>query len=395
MKKGRIFTRSILLIGFISLFNDISSEMLYPVLPVYLRSIGYTAIWIGLLEGAAEAMSGFSKMYFGKLSDKHGHRMPFVRLGYFISALSKSALVLFAQPLWVLCCRLSDKLGKGIRTGARDAVLSDECSPEHRGKVFGFHRGMDTLGAAIGPVFALLWLWVNPGSYKTLFLFALFPALTAVGFAYLIKEKDAQPLPGPGAKKIKSFFGYWKHSSDDFRKLSAGLLFFALFNSSDLFLLLMARQHGLSDQGLILAYIFYNLVYALGSYPFGWIGDKWGMKFSFCTGLLLFAVTYAGMALTTGPTAVFILFFIYGLYAAATDGVSKAWASKLIPANQSATGLGFLAGCTSIAAVAASTWTGFVWEFAGASVALMLSGAGAAVAMAYLYLVPQSRAKDN
>jgi MFS family permease len=388
MKKERIFTRSILLIGFISLFNDVSSEMLYPVLPVYLRSIGYTAIWIGLLEGAAEAMSGFSKMYFGKLSDKHGHRMPFVQFGYFLSAVAKSSLVLFAQPLWVLFCRLSDKLGKGVRTGARDAVLTDECTYENRGKVFGFHRGMDTLGAAIGPVFALLWLRVFPGSYKMLFLFAFFPALVAVGLAFLIREKKAAPSSAPGGKKILSFFGYWKQSSVPFRKLVAGIVFFALFNSSDLFLLLIARQHGLNDEGLILAYIFYNLVYALGSYPFGWIGDKWGMKLSFCLGLFFFALTYAGMALTTGPAAVFVLFFIYGLYAAATDGVSKAWASKMIPAKESATGLGFLAGCTSIAAIFASTWTGFAWDSFGPSTALLISAIAALATFVYLLLMP-------
>ncbi|HXC06913.1 MAG TPA: MFS transporter, partial [Bacteroidia bacterium] len=150
-----------------------------------------------------------------------------------------------------------------------------------------------------------------------------------------------------------------------------------------------------NDQTMILAYIFYNGVYALSSYPFGWIGDKWGMKLIFCTGLLCFAITYAGMALTSGTTAVFMLFFIYGLFAGATDGVSKAWASQFIPKAEHATGLGFLSGCTSIAAVIASTWTGFVWEFVNASAALMMSGAGAIAALVYLLGMPGARKTES
>ena len=146
---AKIFTRTIWTLGFVSLFADIASEMLYPVMPIYLRSVGFTALWIGILEGIAEAVVGLSKGYFGKLSDEKGMRMPFVRLGYFLSGVAKSAMPFFSSPLWVLFARSSDRLGKGIRTGARDAILSDECSKENKGKVFGLHRAMDTTGAAL------------------------------------------------------------------------------------------------------------------------------------------------------------------------------------------------------------------------------------------------------
>jgi MFS family permease len=384
MNPKKIFTRSILLLGFVSLFTDISSEMLYPVMPVYLKSIGYSAIWIGILEGIAEATAGLSKVYFGKLSDASGRRMPFVQLGYFMSSVSKPLLILFVHPIWILACRVTDRLGKGIRTGARDAVLSDECEPENRGKVFGFHRAMDTVGAALGPICALAWLWFHPGDYKTLFLAAVIPALIGVGCAFFVKEKktDAPPV----LKKEKGLFlflFYWKQSGPEFKKLAGGLIFFALFNSSDMFLLLMAKQHGLSDQQMILAYVFYNLVYACFSLPMGMLADKFGMKLSLCVGFFFFGITYVGMALTHDVVVIFLLFFVYGLYAAATEGISKAWASKLVPKTETATAIGFIAGTTSVAMLVASSLTGLAWVTAGATTALLIS-AGAAF-LSFLY----------
>ena len=155
----KIFTRTIWMLSFVSLFNDIGSEMLIPVMPIYLKTIGFTALWIGILEGLAEAIVGVSKGYFGKLSDEKGKRLPFVQLGYLLSNISKPLMALFISPIWVLFVKSGDKLGKGIRTSARDAMLSDECSKENKGKVFGLHRAMDTCGAAIGPSLALIFLF--------------------------------------------------------------------------------------------------------------------------------------------------------------------------------------------------------------------------------------------
>src|ERR1051326_1331948 len=152
MTGQKIFTRTIWTLGLVSLFNDISSEMLYPIMPIYLKSIGFTALWIGILEGIAEAVVGLSKGYFGKLSDEKGKRLPFIQLGYFLSAISKSMLALFANVFWVLFARSGDKFGKGIRTSARDAMLSDEAEHNHKGQIYGLHRSMDTIGAAIGPL---------------------------------------------------------------------------------------------------------------------------------------------------------------------------------------------------------------------------------------------------
>ncbi|HXU26934.1 MAG TPA: MFS transporter, partial [Bacteroidia bacterium] len=153
----KIITRNILIISFVSLFTDVASEMLYPVMPIYLKTIGFSILLIGVLEGVAEATAGLSKGYFGNLSDNKGKRLPFVQIGYALSAISKPMMALFVYPLWVFGARSIDRLGKGVRTGARDALLSDEATPETKGTIFGFHRSMDTLGAVLGPLLALVY----------------------------------------------------------------------------------------------------------------------------------------------------------------------------------------------------------------------------------------------
>lgn len=163
-------SRVVLILSFVSLFTDMASEMLYPIMPIYLQQIGFSVIWIGILEGFAEAIAGLSKGYFGKLSDRSGKRVPFVQAGYALSAISKPLLALFVQPLWIFTTRTLDRLGKGIRTGARDALLSDEAKESDKGKVFGFHRALDTMGAVLGPLLALLYLHYFPEDYRTLSL---------------------------------------------------------------------------------------------------------------------------------------------------------------------------------------------------------------------------------
>ncbi|TBR06647.1 MAG: MFS transporter, partial [Rugosibacter sp.] len=173
----RTITRNIWIISLVSMFTDIASEMLYPVMPIYLKSIGFSIVLIGVLEGFAEATAGLSKGYFGKLSDNMGRRLPFVRWGYFLSAISKPMMAIFTFPFWIFSARTIDRLGKGIRTGARDAMLSDEATTQTKGTIFGFHRSLDTLGAVIGPLSALVLLYFYPGHYKTLFFIAFIPGM--------------------------------------------------------------------------------------------------------------------------------------------------------------------------------------------------------------------------
>ncbi|MET0759039.1 MAG: MFS transporter [Flavobacterium sp.] len=358
----------------VSLFTDIASEMLYPIMPIYLKTIGFSIVLIGILEGVAEATAGLSKGYFGKLSDNSGKRVPFVQIGYTLSAISKPMMAFFIYPLWVFFARTVDRFGKGIRTGARDAILSDEATPETKGKIFGFHRSMDTFGAVLGPSLALIYLYFYPQDYETLFYVAFIPGLLAVLASFLLKDKNKIL---PIEKKSTSFFSslnYWKNSPEIYRKVVIGLLAFTLFNSSDIFLLLKAKQSGLSDTMVIGLYIFYNFIYALCAFPIGIIADKIGLKKMFIYGLSLFAIVYLGMGLSSNSYIIAGLFLLYGIYAAATEGISKAWISNITDKKDTATAIGTYSGFQSICAMLASSLAGLIWYQLGASVTFMVTG---------------------
>lgn len=375
-EKKRILTRTVMLLGMVSLFTDMASEMLYPVMPLFLESIGFGVVGIGLLEGIAQASAGLSKGWFGQLSDRSGRRLPFVQWGYAMSAVSKPLMALWAAPLWVLFARTLDRLGKGVRTGARDALLSDEATPATKARVFGFHRSMDTLGAAIGPAIALLLLMIWPGEYRLLFFIAFLPGVLAVITTFLLREKQPQsattPKPRPG---FFAFVKYALNAGAHFRRLLAGLLLFALINSSDFFLLLMLKHQGVSDQLLIGVYIFYNLVYAAASYPAGVIADKCGIRKTYVAGLVLFAVVYAGMTQAHSWLLFGAVFFLYGWYAAATEGVAKAWISNIASKTETATAIGTYEALNSVATLLASSLAGLLWYAAGPDLLFLLTAA--------------------
>ncbi len=367
----KTITRTVWILSLVSLFTDTASEMLYPVMPVFLQSIGFSVLLIGILEGIAEATAGLCKGYFGKLSDNSGKRAPFIQLGYSLSAISKPLMILFVFPIWIFFVRTIDRFGKGLRTGARDAMLSDEATPETKGKVFGFHRSMDTLGAVFGPLAALVFLYFRPSDYKTLFLIAFLPGIAAVLTTLLIKDKKKNHRIVKVSTPFFSFLKYWKVSPPMYRKVVIGLLIFALFNSSDMLLLLKVKQSGMADTHVIGLYIFYNLIYALSAFPLGMIADKLSLKTVFTLGLVLFAVVYTGMALTSNLYIYLILFFLYGLYAAATEGIAKAWISNITDPKDTATAIGSFAGFQSLAAMVASSLAGGIWFWVGPEAAFI------------------------
>ncbi len=376
-------TRTVWVLSVVSLFTDIASEMLYPVMPLYLKTIGFSIILIGILEGVAEATAGLSKGYFGKLSDTSGKRVPFVKIGYALSAISKPMMAAFVFPLWIFFARTIDRFGKGIRTGARDAILSDEATPQTKGKVFGFHRSMDTFGAVLGPSLALLYLYYHPQDYKTLFLIAFVPGMLAVAASFLLKDKKQQREKEKISVHFFSFLSYWKQSPLEYRKLVIGLLAFTLFNSSDVFLLLKAKQSGLDDTLLIGVYIFYNLIYALFSFPLGILADNIGLKKMFLIGIALFACMYFGMSVNSNIYVFFGLFFLYGIYAAATEGISKAWISNITNKKDTATAIGTYSGFQSICTMLASSLAGLIWFQLGASATFIVSGTATVLIIAY------------
>jgi MFS family permease len=383
----KIITKAVLVLSIISLLTDIASEMLYPIMPMYLTSIGFSVALIGLLEGIAEATAGFSKGYFGYLSDTIGRRRPFIQIGYSLSAISKPMMAIMTFPIWIFGARTLDRLGKGIRTGARDAMLSAETTPEFKGRVFGFHRAFDTIGAALGPTVALLFLIYYPAQYKTLFLLAFIPGLLAIVMTCVIKENRIELRSIHSTASLPGFFSflqYWKTAPREFRLLVIGLLFFTLMNSSDVLLLLMMRYQGASDQQVIGIYIFYNLVYAIMSYPMGVLGDRIGLQGTFICGLILFTLVYSGVIFATSVYTLLGLFFLYGIYAASTEGISKAWISNIVKKNEVATAIGFYTGMQSICTLIASSLAGLLWYSFSPSVTFGVSAIGTLLTILYL-----------
>lgn len=361
--------------------------MLYPIMPIYLKSIGFSIVLIGILEGVAEATAGLSKGYFGNMSDQMGRRVPFVRIGYAFSAISKPMMALFVYPLWIFFSRTIDRFGKGIRTGARDAILSDEATPETKAKVFGFHRSMDTFGAVLGPVGALVFLYFYPAQYKTLFFIAFIPGILATLMTFYLKEKKISQQPIKKTNSFFSFIKYWKDSPTLYRKVVIGLLVFALFNSSDAFLLLKGKDAGLNDVQIVGVYIFYNLIYSLFAFPIGILADKVGLKKIFIFGLLIFAVVYLGMSATFSLNGYLVLFLAYGIYAAATEGVSKAWISNIVDKKELGTAIGTYSGFQSICSMIASAMTGVIWFNFGSNVAFLVTGIAALLVLIYFIFI--------
>lgn len=382
-------TRAVLILSAVSLLTDTASEMLYPILPIYLKSIGFSVVLIGILEGIAEATSGLSKGYFGKLSDTSGKRIPFVKIGYALSAISKPMMALLPNPIWIFMTRTLDRIGKGVRTGARDAILSEEATPETKGTVFGFHRSMDTFGAVLGPALALVFLYFYPKNYKILFFIAFIPGLLAVAASMLLKEKKIEHQNPKTSTSFFSFLHYWNDSPASYRKLVLGLLWFTLFNSSDVFLILKAKETGMEDTTVIGIYIFYNLIYALSAFPLGILADKIGLKKIFIIGLLLFATVYFGMALNNNLYVFWGLFFLYGMYAAATEGISKAWISNITDKKDIATAIGTFSGLQSICTMLASSLTGFIWFEFGSAAAFITTATVTVFITIYFLTIPK------
>ena len=384
----KYISRTIWILSVVSLLTDTASEMLYPVMPIYLKTIGFSVVLIGVLEGVAEATAGLSKGFFGQRSDTSGRRVPFVQAGYALSAISKPMMAVFTYPLWIFFARTIDRLGKGIRTGARDALLSDEATTATKGKVFGFHRSMDTTGAVLGPLLALAFLYYYPHQYQALFYLAFLPGLFATLATFYVREKKTNREKREAPASFFSFLRYWKDSPSSYRKLVAGLLLFALFNSSDVFLLLKVKESGAGDATVIGIYVFYNLIYALFAFPAGIVADHTGLKKTLMSGLGIFAIVYAGMALNSSLYGFIILFAFYGMYAAATEGISKAWISNISDKKDTATAIGMYAGLQSICAMIASALTGLIWYQFGAAPAFLSTAFVTIGVMAYFVSVP-------
>ncbi|MFA6434700.1 MAG: MFS transporter [Elusimicrobiales bacterium] len=360
-------TRNVAFLGVVSGLTDISSEMLYPIVPIFLTSVlGAPMSVVGLIEGTAESTASFLKIAGGLWSDKTGKRKPFVVAGYGLSAVSKPVLALAATWHFVLFSRFIDRVGKGLRTSARDALIANSIEKQHWGKAFGFHRAMDTLGAALGPLAALLMLSMMPAgapNYRLIFITAFVPALLGVFvLLYFVSEQKKiisgarTPIPSapsPAAPRTPM--------TADFKMFAGLYAIFALGNSSDVFLIMKARSIGFTTAHVILAYTGYNLVYAFLAAPAGWLADKLGKIKTMAFGFLVFAAVYLGFAAADKGWMIWALFALYGFYGAFNEGIAKAVVSNLSSGDNRAAAMGYFQGALGFLTFFASAMAGFLW----------------------------------
>jgi MFS family permease len=379
----RKIPKQVLILGLISLFTDIASEMLYPITPIFLTAIlGASMALVGIIEGIAEFTAGLLKGYFGKLSDKLGKRSIFVTIGYTLSALVKPLPGIFPFIPTVVFSRVSDRIGKGIRTAPRDALLASYAA-ENTGTIFGFHRGMDTLGATIGPICALILLHFYPDNFVLIFLVAFIPSVIAISFTFIVRDDTFLTAQ----KKQFNYSILWKSSSFQFKTLIFLITIFSLVNSSDVFLILKSKSVLHSSMLAIFGYVFYNLVYAFTSYPLGSLSDKFGKKRVFVLGLLIFSVVYFGFAVTANLNIIWGLFLMYGIFAASTEGVAKAWVSDLIPDQNRGTAIGLMTMLSGFAMMFGSFLTGLLWDKFGPTLPFLISSyVSVATALAFLFI---------
>lgn len=370
MRKSKSIPKTVWILGFVSLFTDFASEMLYPVTPIFLSAaLGASMSLIGLIEGVAEVTSGILKGYFGFLSDKIQKRSVFVKIGYSLSALAKPLPGFLPYIPTVISSRVIDRIGKGIRTAPRDSLLAAS-SDNNTGAIFGFHRGMDTLGAVFGPLTALMLLNYFTGNYPLIYFVAIIPSFLAVIFAFMVKEKE---IFNPKLKEKVSIKIFWKEAGSEFKWLLLIITIFSLVNSSDVFLILKTQNVTQSDTIAVLGYIFYNIIYALFSYPLGLLSDRLGKSKIFIIGLFIFSAVYLGFGLSVNYYLNILLFGIYGVYAASTEGISKAWISDIIPSHLRGTAIGYITAISSICIMLGSFIAGVLWDNFGYTVPFIIS----------------------
>lgn len=395
-----VLSPTVIRLGLVSFFADISSEMLYPITPLFLTTVlGASMTSVGLIEGLAEFIASGLKTYSGAWSDRIQKRTRFIWIGYGLAALAKPLIGLAHHWPMVLAARGLDRTGKGIRSAPRDALLSESVEPKFRGAAFGWHRLMDTLGAAVGPLLALIYLNYFKDNLREIYFWALIPGVISVAIALRVKELppkvlSAQPLDLKNQMDARTSFNS-AHFSPAFKKYLLAMGIFSITNSSDVFLLLRAKQQGISLSGTILLYCFYNLIYAIFSPYFGGLSDRIGRKWLLVMGFFVFSLVYLGFALAVASWQYCALFSIYGLYMAATDGVSKAGAVDLVPENFKATGLGFLGTVTGIGALCASIAAGFLWDHAGSASPFYFGACGGMIAGLCLLTLPNGAGRTK
>lgn len=367
-------TRNLILLTMVSLAQDAASELLYPLLPILLTGvIGAAPLALGLIEGCAEAAAGFAKLISGKSSDRLG-RKPFVVSGYTLAGVGKALVVVATSWPLVFLGRVTDRIGKGMRSAPRDALIADSADKAHLGKAFGFHRTGDNIGAVIGPGIALIGLAMLDGDVRAVAMWALIPAIVSGLLTLFIKENFVKPKKAE--VKVKK-----KHPPlpTPLKKSISILVLIQLTNIPDVLLLLRLHDIGFSTQGVVLAYMLYSAVTVLAAYPGGAIADKYSPRIVYAVGLVAFAAAYATLGFTQNHTVALIALALYGLFPALTDGVGKAWIAGLSEATHRGRAQGVYQASMNFAILGAGIWGGAMWSKGDIQWPLIIAAVGAII----------------
>lgn len=350
--------KNVFFLGLVSFFNDVAAEMVYPLVPIFLTSVlGAPVSVLGFIEGVAEATASIMKFVSGYVSDKVQKRKVFVIWGYGLSAISKLLVGLALSWHFVLFARFIDRLGKGIRTSARDSILLQNATPQNKGLIFGFHRAFDSAGAVFGPLLALFFLFFMKENIRFVFFLAFVPSIIGVILLMVFVKEKKHRLLGESIKiNLK-----WKTLNSSFKLFFLISILFALGNSSDAFLILRSKDLGFSTTLVVLAYVSYNLSQTVFATSGGNLADKIGARRVFALGLIIFAFVYLLFGIITNPIWIWVVFPVYGLYIAFTDGVSKAYISEFIKEKESGTYFGIYQTGIALASFLASFIGGVLW----------------------------------
>lgn len=361
---------NIWILSLTSMLTDISSEMLANILPLFLYNvIGVRTSIIGLIDGVAETTASLVKIYSGAMSDQLGKRKILAIIGYGLSTIAKPFLYFATTWGWVLGVRFTDRVGKGIRTAPRDALLAGSARPEQRGIAFGLHRAGDTAGAFIGLGIATLIIWfgqsgsaqITRPTFQMIVLASIIPAVLAV----LILAIGAHDVEQPGTSKQALPGRNLKSLDRRFRAFLVVVVLFTLGNSSDSFIILRAQERGLNIMQIMGMLLTFNAVYSLLSGPAGMLSDRLGRKLLILAGWLFYGLIYLGLAFSKTGTQIWLLFGLYGIYYAMTEGIAKAYVADLIPQDQRGTAYGLFNAAIGLTALPASLIAGILWQGIG------------------------------
>lgn len=376
-------TRNVAVLSLVSFTQDAASELLYPLLPLLLTVVlGAPAAVVGITEGVAEGAAALTKYLSGTYSDRVG-RKPLVMLGYGMAAAGKVVVAAATIWPWVVAGRVVDRLGKGVRGAPRDALLAEDVPPAALGRVFGFHRAADTLGAVVGPLVALVILVATGNDIRLAIWIAVIPAVLSAGLVLLASEHDTHAATASPSRTV----GVDRPPlPSDFRRVVTVLVLFSVVNFPDALLLLRISELGFSATSVTVAYVLANLVYTLVSYPAGALSDRWPRSRVYALGLMCFAAGYVGLGLVGHSWLVFVLVAIYGGFNGFTDGVAKAWVTSLVPATTRGRAQGVFQGLSGGAVLVAGVWAGLAWDGGPGSgvVPLLLAGGVATLAAVWM-----------